>query len=293
LELFISSPYEIYLKGSSPDIKKFSPPNLLSWIIEKKLNTEGSLYLNMTDSPLEGLGEKTLALLESLYVLILDLLIKITPFFKGVNKRIQTFDRERFYPFFEKRNIEPSDYTIFKLQLSSAIFLILTTLLIINYISGRTFAYLGGLLILLSIYLLFSTVKRQFRDFAAYRDFFLLYYLLMIILALIKIKKPIVTTGFPFFHFTAVAILGALAIYLYFNKKYSREFTFGRVISDRGIDLKVKLNYDIRSNTKPQISVIRNTMNAREGDIVKVRVNRGFLSLKGSTPVEIIGVDWS
>lgn len=247
----------------------------------------------MADSPLEGLGEKTLALLESLYQLILDLLIKITQFFGAVNKRVQTFDRERFYPFFERRNIEPPDYTIFKLQLSSAIFLILTTLFIINYISGRVFAYVGGLLIVFSAYLLFSTVKRQFRDFAAYRDFFFSYYLLAIILALIKVKKPVVTIGFPFFHFTVVSILGALAIYLYFNKRYSREFTFGRVISDQGIDLKIKLSYDIRSNTKPQIAFIRNMMNAREGDIVKVRVTRGFLSLRGSTPVEIIGVDWS
>jgi uncharacterized membrane protein len=34
-------------------------------------------------------------------------------------------------------------------------------------------------------------------------------------------------------------------------------------------------------------------MHAKEGDIVKVRVKKGFLALKGSTPLEIMGVEWS
>jgi uncharacterized membrane protein len=34
-------------------------------------------------------------------------------------------------------------------------------------------------------------------------------------------------------------------------------------------------------------------MHANVGDIVKVRVSRGMLSLRGSTPEEIIGVDWA
>ncbi len=59
------------------------------------------------------------------------------------------------------------------------------------------------------------------------------------------------------------------------------------------MDAEVKINYDIRSNTKPNVIVLRNTMHANVGDIVKVRVRRDLLSLRGSTPEEIIGVDWA
>jgi uncharacterized membrane protein len=186
-----------------------------------------------------------------------------------------------------------NDYVVFKLQLFSALFLILTTLFIINSVSARKYLFLGFVTIVLTFYILFTTVKKKFRDYNAYRDFFLYYYLLAILLAGIKIKKPFVGLGFPLFHIAITAVVGAIAIYLYFNSKYSRDFTFGRVISKKGVDIEVKLNYDIRSNVKPQTTFLRNPMHAKEGDIVKVRVKKGFLALKGSTPLEIMGVEWS
>jgi uncharacterized membrane protein len=235
----------------------------------------------MAESSIEKFGENMLRLLERLYLLILNLLIKIAPFFQKIVEKIHDFDRERIYPFFERKSIEMNDYVVFKLQLFSALFLILTTLFIINST------------IVLTFYILFTTVKKKFRDYNAYRDFFLYYYLLAILLAGIKIKKPFVGLGFPLFHIAITAVVGAIAIYLYFNSKYSRDFTFGRVISKKGVDIEVKLNYDIRSNVKPQTTFLRNPMHAKEGDIVKVRVKKGFLALKGSTPLEIMGVEWS
>jgi uncharacterized membrane protein len=240
-----------------------------------------------------GLGEKFLVFFEKIYLLLLDFLIAIAPFFIKLLKKIQDFDRKWIYQFFEKRGIDIKDYTIFKLQLSSAIFLILTTLFIINNIESRIYLWLGALLGIYISYLLFSPVKSEFKDSVAYRDFFLSYYLLAVLLAAIKVRKPFVNIGFPLFHLALGAVLGALIIYTYFNRKYSRDYTYGKVIDDRGIDLLVKLNYDLLSNIKPQTAILRKTMNARVGDTVKVRVSKGFMSLRGSRPIEITGVEWS
>jgi uncharacterized membrane protein len=247
----------------------------------------------MAQSIIDRLGEKGLHLVERLYLLILDILIKITPAIVSITEKIHDFDRKIFYPFFERRKIEMKDYTIFKLQMFSAFFLILTTLYIINSLDDRKYIVIGGILLVSTLFILFTTVQREFEDFTAYRDFFLSYFLLAILLAAIKVKKPFVTMGFPYFHFAVVAVAGALVIYAYFNSKHARKFTFGKVLSEKGMDVDVKLNYDIRSNTKPQVIVLRNTMHARVGDTVKVKVRRGLLSLRGSAPEEIIGVDWA
>jgi len=94
-------------------------------------------------------------------------------------------------------------------------------------------------------------------------------------------------------HFAAVAIIGAAVIYSYFNKKHGRNYTFGQIILEQSTNVDVKLKYDIRSNTKPQTVQLHNTMNAREGDTVKVRVEKGAFSIRGSRPAEIIGVEWN
>jgi uncharacterized membrane protein len=239
----------------------------------------------MSTSSIERFGEMVLQALEAF-------LNKIALFLRGLVDGVKDIDRTRLYPFFEKRKIQMQDYSVFKLQLSSALFLILTILFIINSLDFKRYLAFGTLLTIFNIYLIFSTLKDEFKEFKAYRDLFLSFYFLLLFLAVIKIKKPFVDFGFPFFHFVVVAIGGALAIYIYFDKKYSRDFTYGRVLSDKGASLEIQFNYDILSSVKPQVAIIRKTMNARKGDVVKVSVKKGFLSLRGSTPVEILGVEW-
>ena len=167
----------------------------------------------MSSSFIERFGEKTLRLLERVYLLAIDLLIDLAVFLSKVVERVEGFDASRLYPFFERRGIEKRDYTVFKLQVSSSLFLVLTTLFIINSIGARRYIFSGGLLAAFSIYILFSTVKRDFEDFNAYRDFFLSYYLLAVLLASIKTWKPFVSIWFPFFHFA----LFSFAPFTYYN----------------------------------------------------------------------------
>ena len=247
----------------------------------------------MAEKHVDKLGEKALTFLERIYLFTIDMLIKLTPGVMAVVDRMYKVDREHFYPYFERRKIEQNDYTVFKLQLLSALFLVLTTLFIISALGGRKYIAFGGVLLATTLFILATTVHSDFEDYPAYRDFFLSYFLLAIVLAAIKVKKPFITIGFPFMHFAAVAIIGAAVIYSYFNKKHGRNYTFGQIILEQSTNVDVKLKYDIRSNTKPQTVQLHNTMNAREGDTVKVRVEKGAFSIRGSRPAEIIGVEWN
>ncbi len=239
----------------------------------------------------DELGEKALGLLERLYVFILDVLIRLAKTLQGLTARLEEFDRDQIYPYFEKREIDPRDYTIFKLEMSAALFLIASMLFVFNFLGGNWYAFLGLLLLLSSLRILLGSVKKEFEDFIAYRDFFLSYLSLALLLALIKLYRPMIDHALPFLHFVVVAVLGVIVISTSFRKKYSRNYTFGTVLAD-GVDIKVKFNYDLRSDIKPQVAVFRNTLNARKGDRVKVRVKKGFLSIRGSTPMEVLGVEW-
>lgn len=240
----------------------------------------------------EDVGERALRLLERAYLFILDILIKAVPALSRVVERIQRFDGERLYPFFERRGIEVRDYIVFKLQAASGLFLIVSTLFIAGSIGARAYTVFGAALLSLIIYLLYVPIKRDFEDYPAYRDLFLSFMALVVIIAAVKVKKPFVKVVFPFFHFTAIALIGVIVIYGYFLKRYSRDYAVGRVVAVEGPYIRVRFNYDLRSNVKPQTALLSNTMNAREGDLVKVRVEKGLLSLRGSRPAEVIGVEW-
>ena len=52
----------------------------------------------------------------------------------------------------------------------------------------------------------------------------------------------------------------------------------------------VKLEYDIRSNVKPDLYIVGNKSQAVVGDIVKVKVDEKLLNTQGNKPTEIIEV---
>ena len=52
----------------------------------------------------------------------------------------------------------------------------------------------------------------------------------------------------------------------------------------------VKIEYDIRSNVKPDLYLVENNQGAVDGDIVKVKVEEKLLNTQGNKPIEIIEV---
>ena len=190
----------------------------------------------------------------------------------------------------ERFDIEYKDYIILKLQIFSLLFFLFSAIFIVNFISLRKYTIIAAVFGFLSIYTIFADIKKHFsEDFPAYRDVFLAYIALSIILVVTKIKKPVIDFGFPYMHYVAISIAGVALISFYFKKKYARDFTYGRVMEADFDFAKIKINYDIKANMKPCKCLLKNSIGAKEGDIVKVAVQRKVL---GSKPVEIIGVKW-
>lgn len=194
----------------------------------------------------------------------------------------------------EKREIELKDYAILKLEIFSMLFLLLSAIFIFDFpsfISTKTYFIFGVLLLLLTVYALFADVKKYFgEDFPAYRDFFLSYLALGMILALVKIVKPSTSFIFPYMHYAVISLLGVFLISNLFKKRYARDYTFGRVLEADFESVKVKINYDIRANVKPLRYTFKNKFSARKGDVVKISVKKRFF---GSMPEDITGVHWS
>jgi uncharacterized membrane protein len=78
-------------------------------------------------------------------------------------------------------------------------------------------------------------------------------------------------------------------VFLIFRIKYSRDFTFGRVVEAGEKTAYVKVDYDIRSNVKPDLYIVDNLYGAKTGDDVKLKVDGNIIS-GGNKPVSILAV---
>ncbi len=241
-------------------------------------------------SLLENLGDSVIKALQTILYYLLGIMIKLAKVGREIVDRIEKIEREKIYPIFEKKNIEVKDYVILKLQISSMVFLLFAVLYIFNTLGKGKFIILGLISGLSSVYLIFITMKEHFdQDYNAYRDFFLSYLAMAMVLIIIKRIKPSVNFLFPYFHLVLASVIGVVAIDVLFKKKYGRDYTIGRVLV-AGSMATVKFNYDICASIKPGILLLENSIKAGEGDTVKLKVEKGFLNLKGSRVTEIVGV---
>jgi len=183
--------------------------------------------------------------------------------------------------------------TIFRLQLLSAGFLIFSVIYLFNFISIILYAILAILIVGYIIYLLFTRVKLMYGpEFPAYRDFFLMYVAVGIILVLVGTNSNLVM-AFSFSYFPSLtilifAIIAVAVVYLLFRIVYHRNFTYGTVIETGQNLAYVKVEYDIRSNVKPDIYVVENNYGATNGDTVKLKTEQKLFSNSGNKPVTIL-----
>ena len=190
---------------------------------------------------------------------------------------------------------QEKENTIFKLQIISAVFLVISILYIFNFLSFFVYVFFGSLLVLYLTYILFSKVKLMYaEDFNAYRDFFLMYVAVGVLLVLISDNPYIVMTfsfGFlPSLSVLIFAIIAVFAVLLIFRIKYHRNYTYGQVIESGEKTAYVRVDYDICSNVKPDIYLVENEVGASEGERVKIQIEERFLSRSGNRPVKIIEV---
>jgi uncharacterized membrane protein len=227
--------------------------------------------------------------------------INISGFKEAYNNQKQavqsTNKREDSNPVYISGNFtsEEKESTVLHLQIAGAGFLVFSILEIFNFLSLTLFIILGGLTAAFIIYVLFTKVKLMYQeDFNAYRDFFLMYMAVGIILIIVS-GNPSLTMAFTYQFFPSLSVLiyaaiAVVAVFLIFRIRYSRKFTYGIVMETGKNIAHVKIEYDIRSNVKPDLYLVENNQGAVDGDMVKVKVEEKLLNTQGNKPIEIIEV---
>jgi len=198
------------------------------------------------------------------------------------------------FPAFDKFSSKEKENTVLKLQLISGLFLVISILYIFRFLSLILYVILAVILIGLLWYLLYKKIKLMYaEDFNAYRDFFFMYVGVGIILVLVG-NSAALTMAFPFqlmpsFTVLIFAVILVAVVYLIFRIRYHRDFTYGQVIELGKNTAYVRVDYDIRSNVKPDIYVVEtNNIDVKENEWVKVQIESGILSMNGNKPVKII-----
>src|SRR5690606_27028464 len=93
------------------------------------------------------------------------------------------------------------------LQLASAAFIVFSILHVFNFLSFLLFILLGGLTVAFVLYVLFTRIKLMYpQDFNAYRDFFLMYLAVGVIISLVSGNSSLVMA----FSFQALPSLSIL-----------------------------------------------------------------------------------
>ncbi len=183
--------------------------------------------------------------------------------------------------------------TIFRLQLLSAGFLILSVLYLFNFFSIILYVILAILIGGYIVYLLYNRVKVMYgSEFPAYRDFFMMYLAVGIILVLVGTNSNLVMafslSYFPSLTILIFAVIAVAVVYLIFRIRYHRNFTYGVIIETGEKMAYVKVEYDIRSNVKPDIYVVENDYGASDGDTVKLKTEQKIFSNSGNKPVSVM-----
>jgi uncharacterized membrane protein len=228
---------------------------------------------------IENIGEAAISAFDKLASHLIGLLIKLLKFTRKIG----------FYPYFKERGIDFKDYVVLKAQMATLAFLFSTVLYVFGFLKAMVFALfflvLGGY----SLYIIPKLREFFTMDYNAYRDFFLGYLGIAMLLVLFKTAVPSFNPLFPNLHLVVLSIAYILVFSHFFKKKYGRSYTYGRVI-EGGNPAKIKLNYDIRASVKPGIASLENLVNAGEGEMVKVEVMRSRFNLKGCKAIKILGV---
>lgn len=188
---------------------------------------------------------------------------------------------------------EEKERTILILQLLSAAFVVVSILSIFHFVDSIIYIPIGAVMVGSILYLLYTRVKLMYsNDFPAYRDFFLMYIAVGIILVLLNTNSNFVMafsfTLLPSLSVLIFAVVAVIAVFLIYRIRYYRNFTYGTVIEEGKNTAYVKVEYDIRSNVKPDIYIVENKVGAVEGEYVKLKLEEKLMSMSGNKPIKII-----
>ena len=238
----------------------------------------------------ERLGEETVKLAGQIYYHTLGFLIRLILALRKLRSRLAEAEVRFIYPIFERRGVEFRDYVVLKAQVSNFLFFLVAVLLIFDFLRWSLALPLLLLAGLASLSMVLGQVKEHFADdYPPYRDFFLAYFSITLLLLLLKLLVPSVDWRYPYVHMLLASVGGVVAFSAYFRRRYSRDYTYGTVVGGGSI-ARVKVNYDIRAGVKPGVHALPNEVGATKGDRVKLKVERSLFNLRGNRVVEILEV---
>ncbi|MGJ7027863.1 MULTISPECIES: DUF2101 family protein [Methanothermobacter] len=199
----------------------------------------------------------------------------------------------------KSQGFDPSEKenAVLKLQIAASLFIIASIVYVFNFISIIIFVPVALILVALVVYILYRQIRVMYpADFEAYRDFFFMYMAVGLVIIIVS-GNPFLTMAFPFLFFPSLtififAVLAAAAVFLIFRIRYVRDYTFGEVIDAGENTSYVRVDYDIRSNVKPDVYIVENNgFDVRVHDTVKLAVDGSIMSMRGNRPIRIIGVE--
>ncbi|MDD1774847.1 MAG: DUF2101 family protein [Methanobacterium sp.] len=195
-----------------------------------------------------------------------------------------------------KYTSEEKERTILTLQLASGAFIIFAILHIFNFLpSFFIFLIIDVVIAAFILYTLFNKVKLMYPDdFNAYRDFFLMYLAVGVIIVLVSGNSNLVMAfsfqSLPSLSILIYAIIAVVGVFLLYRIRYYRNYTYGTVLEAGENTAHVKVEYDIRSNVKPDLYIVENNKGAKVGDTVKLKIEEKLISTGGNKPLEILEI---
>jgi len=166
-----------------------------------------------------------------------------------------------------------------------AVLIIATVAYIFYWIRFKILILVFGIFGTYYLYLVISKVKLHYENHAAYTQYFMSIFGMLVLLTIVKVVKPTVAfVLLPEIHILVLSVILWVSISILFKSKYRRDYTFGRVM-EAGNQVKVRVNYDLQANVTRGVHVLDNKVNAKEGDRVKLNIQ--WRNLKAS---RIVGV---
>lgn len=194
-----------------------------------------------------------------------------------------------------KFDSKEKESTVLKLQIASGAFIVASVLYVFRFMAFYIYALIGILLVVFIYYTLYYRIKVMYsQDFNAYRDFFLLYVVVGLVLVFVggnaNLSLAFPFQFFPSFSLLIFAVISVAVVFLLFRIRYHRDYTFGEIIEAGKNTSQVKVDYDIRSNVKPDIYIVENNgYDISVHEMVKLEIDGSTFNMKGNRPSKVIG----
>jgi uncharacterized membrane protein len=219
--------------------------------------------------------------------------LKKTPKKKKVMQKLDEVPKA-LSGFFERHHASWSEYVMLKVQIAIVALFVLAAIYVVLLPTHEVFFLVApSVLSAYALYLALTQLKRAFeRDYPAYRSFVFMCiaiaWVFMLMLRYLPVKFSFESLGLAFVPALVVISL-VLVTFIGFRLRYGRDYTYG-VVEDAGRGRAVvRVSYDICSNVKHGSYVVESLIKVKKGDVVKVKVERPMLGLRGAKVKAILG----